>query len=154
KYLDKARVAPFYNGLKRDVTWLLNRLPMGGSAERTLSHLKDAVKGFLHGAMLFEELGFRYIGPVDGHDLFKLRSYLELVKDVNGPVLLHVFTQKGHGFEPACNDPVTFHAPPPFQRNGQNGVASIKKSSARAYTNAISDALYDALQQNPKACVL
>jgi 1-deoxy-D-xylulose-5-phosphate synthase len=155
RYLDKARVAPFYNGLKRDVTWLLNRLPMvGGSAQNTLSQLKDAVKGFLHGGMLFEELGFRYIGPVDGHDLLGLRKYLELVKDVSGPVLLHVFTQKGHGFEPACNDPVMFHAPPPFQRNGQHGVASIKKSSARAYTNAVSDAVYDALQRDPRACIL
>jgi 1-deoxy-D-xylulose-5-phosphate synthase len=154
RYLDKARMAPFYNGLKRDVAWLLNHLPMGESAQHTLSHLKDAVKGFLHGGMLFEELGFRYIGPIDGHDLFGLRSYLEMVKDVSGPVLLHVFTQKGHGFEPACNDPVTFHAPPPFQRNGQNGVATIKKSSARTYTHAVSDALYDALQRDPRVCVL
>jgi 1-deoxy-D-xylulose-5-phosphate synthase len=155
KYLDKARIAPFYNGLKRDVTWLLNRLPMvGGSAERALSQLKDAVKGFLHGGMLFEELGFRYIGPVDGHDLLGLRRYLELVKDVTGPVLLHVFTQKGHGFEPACNDPVMFHAPPPFQRNGANGVASIKKSTSRAYTHAMSDALYDALERDTRTCVL
>lgn len=155
KYLDKARMAPFYNGLKRDVAWLLNHLPMvGESAQHTLSNLKDAVKSFLHGGMLFEELGFRYIGPIDGHDLFGLRSYLEMVKDVSGPVLLHVFTQKGHGFEPACNDPVTFHAPPPFERNGQQGVTMIKKSSARTYTHAVSDALYDAMQRDRKVCVL
>ncbi len=66
--------------------------------------------------MLFEELGFRYVGPVDGHDLFALREYLELVKDIQGPVLLHVFTEKGHGFQPACEDPVMFHAPQPFAR--------------------------------------
>lgn len=155
RYLDKARVAPFYNGLKRDVHWLLNKLPMvGESAQHTLAQLKDAVKGFLHGGMLFEELGFRYIGPVDGHDLFGLRRYLEMVKDVSGPVLLHVFTQKGHGFEPACNDPVTFHAPPPFVRNGQNGVGSLRKGAAQAYTNVASDAIYDALARDPRACVL
>lgn len=154
-YLDKARVAPFYNGLKRDVSWILNKLPMvGESAHQALSQIKDAVKGFLHGGMLFEELGFRYIGPVDGHDLFSLRRYLEMVKEVSGPVLMHVFTQKGHGFEPACNDPVMFHAPPPFQRNGCNGVAAIKKSSSRAYTNVVSDALYDAMQRDEKVCVL
>ncbi len=155
QYLDKARVAPFYNGLKRDVSWLLNKVPMvGESAQNAISQFKDAVKGFLHGGMLFEELGFRYIGPVDGHDLFSLRRYLEMVKEVRGPVLMHVFTQKGHGFEPACNDPVMFHAPPPFQRNGHNGVTSIKKSSSRAYTNVVSDALYDAMQASDKVCVL
>lgn len=154
RYLDKARVAPFYNGLKRDVTWLLNHMPMGDSAQQALSQFKDAVKGFLHGGMLFEEMGFRYIGPVDGHDLRGLRRYLEMVKDVTGPVLLHVFTQKGHGFEPACNDPVMFHAPPPFQRNGQHEVGSIKKSSTQAYTNIVSDSLYDALARDPRVCVL
>jgi 1-deoxy-D-xylulose-5-phosphate synthase len=155
QYLDKARVAPFYNGLKRDVSWILNKLPMvGESAQQAISQFKDAIKGFLHGGMLFEELGFRYIGPVDGHDLTSLRRYLEMVKEVSGPVLMHVFTQKGHGFEPACNDPVMFHAPPPFERNGHNGVASIKKSSSRAYTNVVSDALYDALARDERACVL
>ena len=103
QYLDKARVAPFYDGLKRDISWLLNKLPVVGEpAESMLGHFKDAVKTFLHGGMLFEEMGFRYIGPVDGHDLTSLRSYLELVKNLKGPVLLHVFTEKGHGFEPAC----------------------------------------------------
>ncbi len=153
--LDRARLAPFYNGLKRDVSWLLNKLPLvGESAQQTLSQLKDAVKGFLHGGMLFEEMGFRYIGPVDGHDLLSLRGYLEMVKDMQGPVLLHVFTQKGHGFEPACEDPVLFHAPPPIERSGTNGIASLKKGSAKAYTNAVSDAIYDAMHDDRRVCVL
>lgn len=155
RYLDKARVAPFYNGLKRDVSWLLNKLPMvGESAQQTLSQLKDAVKGFLHGGMLFEELGFRYIGPVDGHDLVGLRRSLELVKDVEGPILLHVLTQKGHGFPPACEDPVLFHAPPPIARQGRAQVASVRKTTGRAYTNAVSDAIYDAMERNERVCVL
>ncbi len=155
RYLDKARVAPFYNGLKRDVSWLLNRVPVvGESASQAISHFKDALRGFIHGGMLFEEMGFRYIGPVDGHDLVGLKKSLEMVKDVSGPVLLHVFTQKGHGFGPACDDPVMFHAPPPFQRNGQQEVGSIKKSSSVAYTNTVSDALYDEMQRNPAVCVL
>ncbi len=69
-YLDKARVAPFYNGLKRDISWLLNKVPLVGEpTEKILGGFKDALKAFLHGGMLFEEMGFRYIGPVDGHDL-------------------------------------------------------------------------------------
>ena len=155
QYLDKARVAPFYNGLKKDISWLLNKVPVvGESMDHLLSSFKDAVKTFLHGGMLFEELGFRYIGPVDGHDLKSLRRYLEMVKEVDGPVLLHVFTEKGHGFQPACEDPVKFHTPPPFERNRENEVVSIKKSSSRAYTHAVSDAIYDAMQRDDKVAVL
>lgn len=155
KYLDKARVAPFYNGLKRDVSWLLNRLPLvGESAQSTLSQFKDAVKGFLHGGMLFEEMGFRYIGPVDGHDLIGLKHSLEMVKEVSGPVLLHVFTQKGHGFDPACEDPVLYHAPPPIQRDEQNRVVSVKKSSSIAYTNVVSDYLHELMNRDERVCVL
>lgn len=154
KYLDKARTATFYDGLKKDISWVLNKLPLGGSVEQMLSHFKDGMKTFLHGGMLFEELGFRYIGPVDGHDLNALRSYLEMVKEVKGPVLLHVFTEKGHGFEPACVDPVKFHAPAPFERTIDNEAVTIPKSSSKAYTDVVSDAIYDAMTGNDKVAVL
>lgn len=155
QYLDKARVAPFYNGLKRDVSWLLNKVPLvGESAEKMIGQFKDAVKGFLHGGMLFEELGFRYIGPVDGHDLKSLRRYLELVKDIRGPILLHVFTEKGHGFKPASEDPVTFHTPSPFCRNEEVGIVFNKKGGAPAYTDIASDAIYKSMQRDKRVCVL
>ena len=137
------------------LTVMLNKVPMVGKPSAdAIAQFKDALKGFLHGGKLFEDMGFRYIGPVDGHDLLGLISAIEMVKEVSGPVLLHVFTQKGHGFEPACEDPVMYHAPPPFARNQNNEVISIKKSSTRAYTNAMSDAIYDAMQRDPKVCVL
>ncbi|MDA1014787.1 MAG: 1-deoxy-D-xylulose-5-phosphate synthase [Planctomycetota bacterium] len=154
KYLDKARVAPFYDGLKKDISWVLNKLPLGGSVEQILSQFKDGMKTFLHGGMLFEELGFRYIGPVDGHDLDALRSYLEMVKEVKGPVLLHVFTEKGHGFEPACEDPVKFHTPAPFERNGTTEIVPVKQSSSVAFTNVVSAAIHAAMTRNPKVAVL
>ena len=154
-YLDKARVAPFYNGMKRDISWVLNKLPVVGEpVERKLSQFKDAMKTFLHGGMLFEEMGFRYIGPVDGHDLHSLRDYLEMVKDVSGPVLLHVFTEKGHGFEPATADPVKFHSPPPFQRNDENEIVSIRSSSSRAYTSSMSEAIYRAMEKDKRVTVM
>jgi 1-deoxy-D-xylulose-5-phosphate synthase len=154
QYLDKARVAPFYDGLKKDIAWLLNKVPLVGEpAEKVLGNFKDALKMFFHGGMLFEELGFRYIGPVDGHDLFALRDYLELVKDVNGPVLMHVFTEKGHGFKPACEDPVRFHTPPPFARNGDS-VEYMKKGSSPAYTDLVSGAIHEAMQRDARVCVI
>jgi 1-deoxy-D-xylulose-5-phosphate synthase len=154
-YLDKARVAPFYNGLKRDVSWLLNKLPLVGEpTEKMLGNFKDAVKSFLHGGMLFEEMGFRYIGPVEGHDVRSLRRSLEMVRDVKGPVLLHVFTEKGHGFEPACKDPVKFHTPSPFQRDADNEIVPVKKSSEVSYTEVMSDAIHAAMSEDEKVCVL
>lgn len=154
-YLDKARVAPFYNGLKRDVSWLLNKVPLvGESTEKMLGGFKDALKSFLHGGMLFEEMGFRYIGPVDGHDIKTLRRYLELVRDVKGPVLLHVFTEKGHGFEPACKDPVKFHAPNPFQRDSDNEIVPVKKSSEISYTEVMAEAIHEAMSEDERICVM
>lgn len=154
-YLDKARVAPFYNGLKRDVSWLLNRVPLvGESTEKMLSGIKDAVKSFLHGGMLFEEMGFRYIGPVDGHDIHSLRQYLEMIRDVKGPVLLHVFTEKGHGFEPACKDPVKFHTPSPFRRDTDNEIVPVKKSVEISYTEVMSEAIYASMAEDSRVCVL
>lgn len=154
-YLDKARVAPFYNGLKRDVSWLLNKLPIVGEpTEKMLGGFKDAIKSFLHGGMLFEEMGFRYIGPVDGHDIKSLRRYLEMVRDTKGPVLLHVFTEKGHGFEPACKDPVKFHTPSPFQRDSDKEIVPIKKSAEVSYTEVMSDAIHEAMSEDERVCVL
>ncbi len=154
-YLDKARTAPFYDGLKRDISWLVNQIPLiGDSVGKSLSNFKDSVKKFLHGGMLFEEMGFRYIGPVDGHDLNSLRASLKMVKNLSGPVLLHVFTEKGHGFQPACEDPVRFHAPAPFQRDQQNGVVPSKSSSSVAYTNLMSDAILQAMQKDERVAVI
>ncbi|WP_437186629.1 1-deoxy-D-xylulose-5-phosphate synthase [Planctomicrobium sp. SH668] len=155
-YLDKARVAPFYNGLKRDISWLLNKVPLvGTSAAETIGNFKDAVKNFIHGGVLFEEMGFRYVGPVDGHDLVALKKSLELVKEMRGPVLLHVFTEKGQGFAPALANPVKFHTPSPFCRTPEGDeVTFTKKGSAPAYTNVVSDAIYTAMKRDKQVCVL
>ena len=154
-YLDKARVAPFYNGLKRDVSWLLNKVPVVGEpVEHMLGQFKDALKTFFHGGMLFEEMGFRYIGPVDGHDIQLLQRYLTMIKDVKGPVLLHVFTDKGHGFEPARKDPVKFHTPAPFCRDENNEIVPVNSDKSVAYTNIVADAVHSVMQQNESVCVL
>ncbi len=154
-YLDKARVAPFYNGLKRDVSWLLNKVPVvGESVEHVLGQFKEAVKTFFHGGMLFEELGFRYIGPVDGHNIASLRQYLNLVRDVKGPVLLHILTEKGHGFEPACQDPVKFHTPAPFYRDGNNEIVPVQTPATETFTNVVSASIHATMGRDEQVCVL
>ncbi len=153
-YFDKARMAPMYNDWNRRLRKLLPTIPLvGEQADRWLQQFKDAVKASLHGGMLFEELGFTYIGPIDGHDLKTLNKYLAKVKAMDGPILLHVLTDKGHGFEPAMKDPVKYHAPAPFH-NGESGIIPLKVSSSKAYTDAASDALHSAMTRDPKVAVL
>ena len=154
EYLDKARLAPFYNGLKRDVAWLLNKVPVVGEpVEHALGNFKEAMKNMLHGGMLWEEMGFRYVGPVDGHDLSALRRHLQMVRDIKGPVMLHVLTEKGHGFEPACVDPVKFHTPAPFTRTEDNEIVPVTGSKSSAYTNVVSDAIYAMMKRDHRVCV-
>jgi 1-deoxy-D-xylulose-5-phosphate synthase len=154
QYLDRLRMNAFYTGLKSEVLKILNKVPLfGDPAERLLAQVKEAVKAGLHGGMLFEELGFRYIGPIDGHNIPQLCKYLNMVKDVAGPVLLHVVTQKGHGFQPAAADPVYFHTPAPFTCDNRT-VLAFKKSTSRAYTDVASEAIHRQMQQNPRVTVM
>ena len=155
-YLDRARMAPAYGDLHRLLKDVIPSIPLvGDQAERMARRLRDGVKAVFHGGMLFEELGFAYLGPVDGHDLKTLRSYLEKVKAMDGPILLHVLTDKGRGFEPAVKDPVKFHAPAPFRtaENGE-GIIPLTVSSSKAYTDAVSSALFDAMSRDSRVCVL
>lgn len=153
EYLDRLRINPIYKGFKHEILRILNKVPIvGDPVERFLAQMKESIKAGVHGGMLFEELGLQYVGPVDGHNIAQLRKYLRMVKDVNRPVLLHVVTEKGHGFQPAAEDPVCFHTPAPFQQNG--GVVSFKKSSARAYTDVASESIYKQMAASPRVTVL
>jgi len=152
-FLDRLRMSPFYMGLKTEVVRLLDAMPGGESVEKFLLQAKDSIKAGLHGGMLFEELGLRYIGPVDGHNIRQLHKYLGLVKELEEPVLLHVITEKGHGFKPAADDPVFFHTPAPFERQ-EDGIVSIKKSSSRAYTHAASEAILSQMQNDSRVTVM
>jgi 1-deoxy-D-xylulose-5-phosphate synthase len=153
-YLDRLRTSPFYSGLKQEVVRTLEKVPLlGDPVERFLAQLKEGVKAGLHGGMMFEDLGFRYLGPIDGHNIAVLRKYLQMVKGLKGPVLLHVVTEKGHGFVPAAKDPVFFHTPPAFKQ--ENGQPVPKKSGGGpAYTNIVSEAIRDELLKNPRVTVL
>jgi 1-deoxy-D-xylulose-5-phosphate synthase len=156
-YLDRVRMTTTYSDWNRRVRKLLPNIPVvGDQADRWFQQMKDAIKASVHGGMLFEELGFTYLGPIDGHDLKTLRTYLERVKAMDdGPVLLHVLTDKGRGFDPAVKDPVKFHAPGPFQQSANGGgIVPLGGASGRAYTDAVSAALYAAMQRDARVAVL
>ena len=154
-YLDRARTNSVYKSFKYEVQRMLKKVPLVGEpTERFLWQLKEAFKAAFQGGMLFEELGFHYIGPVDGHDIATLRRYLKMARKANRPVLLHVLTEKGHGFKPATEDPVFFHTPAPFVRDADGEIVSIKKSSARTYTDVAAEAILAAMRRNPRVTVL
>ncbi len=154
RYLDRLRTTPFYSGLKAEVVRVLNKVPLlGDPVERFLAQIKEGVKAGLHGGMMFEELGFRYIGPIDGHDIGLLRKYLRMVKDLDGPVLLHVVTEKGHGFQPAAADPVYFHTPPAFVSD--NGIPTpTAKGGSKAFTNYARDAIAEQMRRSDRVTVM
>ena len=155
EYLDTIRTNPWYRGIKQQAGELIKGVPMvGESVERMLTNVKDSIKTTLHGGALFEALGVRYFGPVEGHSLPNLVRYLELVRDEEGPILLHVLTEKGHGFKPAEDDPVFFHTPAPFECDDDDCIVSIKKSASRAYTDAASAAIGTALRRDPRVTVM
>jgi 1-deoxy-D-xylulose-5-phosphate synthase len=153
-YLDRLRMNPMYTGFKDEMARILSHVPLlGDPTERFLVQLKEAAKAGLSGGMMFEDLGFRYMGPIDGHNIGLLRKYLKMVLRIEGPVLLHVVTEKGHGFQPAAEDPVLYHAPPQFERRDEREV-TLKTSSTRSYTHVAAEAVEAQLRNNPKAVVL
>jgi 1-deoxy-D-xylulose-5-phosphate synthase len=154
--LDQARLTNLYQGSKRHLQSLLARLPLvGGMANQALQQVCDGLKAALTGGMLFEELGFCYIGPVDGHDLPSLRRWLRDVKDQKGPILLHVLTEKGHGVPQASEDPVTYHTPPVFEKVGpERTILSLKRGGSKAFTDAASAAIYQAMADDARVTVM
>ena len=146
-YLDRLRTNRLYTGFKTELVKVLNKVPLlGDPVERFLAQIKESVKAGFHGGMLFEELGFRYLGPIDGHNITVLRKYMKMVKSLKGPVLLHVVTEKGHGYEPAAQDPVFFHTPPPFERK--------PGKSKQAFTNFARDAVLAEMEKDEKTVAL
>jgi len=154
QYLDRLRSNPFYSGLKQEVVKVLNLVPMfGDPTERLLAQLKEGVKAGLLGGMLFEELGIRYVGPIDGHDIPLLRKYLRMVREMTGPVLLHVVTEKGRGYKPAELNPVYFHTPPAFTDDGGKPVA-LGSDGSPPYTNFVRDAIQERMLSDERVTVL
>jgi len=154
--LDRARLTNFYQGSMRNLQGLLERLPLVGTmATQALDQIRDGLKASLTGGMLFEEMGFRYIGPIDGHDIPSLRRWLRDVKDQDGPILLHVLTEKGHGVPQASEDPVTYHTPPVFTKVGpERTILELRRGGAKAYTDAMSGAIYQVMEKDPRVAVI
>ena len=138
-YLARILSGHAYTSVREGSKTVLGTLPppLKDYARRWEEHMK----GMVMPSTLFEELGFYYIGPVDGHDLSTVIKTLKNMRDLEGPRFLHVVTQKGKGYEPAEGDPCVFHGVSPFNRD--TGKLERRKPQARSYTNVFSDWLCD-----------
>lgn len=114
-YLSGLRTASAYTGFKMDVTKALNRIPgIGPGMVDAMRKTKSSIKQIIIPGMLFEDMGLTYLGPVDGHNIPQLIKTFQEAKQFEGPILVHVLTQKGRGYEPAMRHPARFHGAGPF----------------------------------------
>ena len=147
RYLSRVRTDPKYFRAKEDIERLIKRIPaVGGSMARFAGKAKDTIKYFLVPSMLFEELGFTYLGPIDGHDLFVLKDVLKRAKKLKGPVLIHVVTKKGKGYRPALDNPDIYHGVGSF--NVETGEI-IKNGNGQSFSSAFGEAMLELGKKDP-----
>jgi 1-deoxy-D-xylulose-5-phosphate synthase len=149
-YLTKLRVDPHYSSLKKDISSFLHKIgEFGDKTARVLERFKDSVKYFLVPGMLFEELGFTYLGPIDGHDLPTLLHFMHQARKTKGPVLLHVVTQKGKGYAVAADAPDKMHSVSKGFNLPKKGEApKVVKQSPPQYHNVFADTMIRLAEQD------
>lgn len=153
KYLARFRVSSLYEEVKSQVSAALPKVPLvGQSVKDALEYLKDSIKASVSPHQIFEQLGFKYVGPVDGHDLKHLLDILQLLKDVPRPVLLHVHTIKGRGCTWASKDPCAFHSPGKLEVDGDS--VTVVKSERKSWTAAFAEALKQVISEDQRVHAL
>ncbi len=147
-YLAQVRLDPTHTRLRKEIEQRIKKLPaIGGLVYDIGMHIKESVKALLVPGMLFEELGFTYIGPLDGHDIGELERNLVLAKQVEGPVLIHAITKKGLGYAPAVEKPEKWHGIAPFvKRTGE----PRSTSDVPTFTQVFGDTLVNLGNKNDK----
>jgi len=132
RYMTTIRTKPRYYKFKAKTESFLNRIPLiGRHIASVIFKLKSFLKSAIYKSTWFEELGFRYIGPIDGHDIEHLTQALNSAKIVNHPVILHINTTKGKGYDLAEQSPIQFHGVPKFDLNSGDPIPSGKNYSAQ-----------------------
>lgn len=147
KYLTRMRSNKRYQKLKQKLTHeLLNNKRHGQSVYNFLERFRDGIKYFFVQGIFFEEMGFVYLGPVDGHNISELLDVFRRAKEIDKPTLIHIITKKGKGFAPAENNPTAFHGTKPFDIK----TGAVKPSANKAFTAYFSDAMLDLAEKNNK----
>ena len=152
KYLCRIASAPIYRRLEADVWELLGKLPAGEVAQTLAHRVKEGLKNVVIPNILFEELGFRYYGPIDGHDVHLLIRTLRHLKEVRGPILLHTLTRKGKGVEFAENHAEKMHGV--GKVDPATGTEVKSKSTALTYTQAFGRTAIDLARLDPRVVLI
>ncbi|MBN1398848.1 MAG: 1-deoxy-D-xylulose-5-phosphate synthase [Bacteroidetes bacterium] len=148
-YFTKILTHPAYNKFKGTVWDLTGKLDTFGDRLRTAAQrMEKGIKAVFTPGMLFEGMGFRYFGPVNGHNVVKLIETFRHVKDLNGPILIHAITEKGKGYAPAEREATRLHGVAPFDK--VTGLSPEKKCTSASYTEIFGKALVEICRQNPK----
>ncbi|MBI4845647.1 MAG: 1-deoxy-D-xylulose-5-phosphate synthase [Candidatus Omnitrophica bacterium] len=147
KYLNRMVTSPVYNRIRHDVEKLLKRVPwFGFRTLRAAKRLESALKNLLVPGMLFEELGFRYFGPISGQDIPSMISTFQSVAELDEPVLVHLLTKKGKGYEHAENFPSKFHSAGKFEVES----GEMKCAGGQTYTEVFSNKMLELGKKNEK----
>ncbi|NLB51529.1 MAG: 1-deoxy-D-xylulose-5-phosphate synthase, partial [Syntrophomonadaceae bacterium] len=146
-YLNRLRTDPSYSRTKEEIETVLHKIPaIGPNIAKAALRFKDMVKYLMVPGKIFEELGFTYIGPVNGHDLSELNKVLGNARKMKGPILIHAITQKGKGYEPALKNPSIFHGIGPFDVETGNPF----KKSIKTYTEVFGDFMLKRAKEDDK----
>ena len=148
EYLSRIRVAPQYNRAKEDLKELLRSIPhIGDTVVRTAEYIKEGVKSVLVPGGIFQEMGFAYVGPIDGHNIRLMREVFTEVCMMEGPILVHVRTKKGRGYLPAETEPDKFHGVGKF--DAATGAVRKDPNAPASYTSVFGDALIELAKEMP-----
>jgi 1-deoxy-D-xylulose-5-phosphate synthase len=150
KYLNSLVQSRFYNKSKEEAFALVRRAPAGDRIIRLVHRLEESTKGLILPSIFFEDLGFRYIGPVDGHNLDELIRTFRRVRQWKGPVLVHAITCKGKGYKVAESDAVFWHSPPKFEAE----TGEYKKSTALSYTHVYGKTLVELAEADERVVAI
>jgi 1-deoxy-D-xylulose-5-phosphate synthase len=152
-YLSRLLTGHFYTKLRRETKHFLQGIPKVGESMFNLAKkAEDTIKGLMVPGMLFEDLGFQYIGPIDGHNIDHLLQTFQNIKDFSWPVLVHVITKKGKGCEFAECRPSQYHGTPPF--DPKTGRIAAKKQSLMSYTEVFGQTMIKLAEENDKVVAI
>ncbi len=152
EYLAKMRTQPSYLRVKEELEFVLRRIPFGTPLWESMEKLKESVKHLLLPGMIFEELGFTYLGPIDGHNIEAMVDIFGRARRIEGPVIIHILTKKGKGYPPAEKNPEVFHGISPFDL--ETGLPKEDGIQAPYYSDVFSQTIVRIGERNNKVVTI
>ncbi|MBA3708382.1 MAG: 1-deoxy-D-xylulose-5-phosphate synthase, partial [Planctomycetes bacterium] len=151
-HLDRLRSGQMYQYIRERFKAAIARFPRGKDLSRLAKHLELAADKLISPGYIFEDLGFKYFGPVDGHNIAATEDALTRVSKLKGPILLHVLTKKGGGWQPSTDDPLKFHGPKGFDLD--TGSFHPKAPAGQTYSQVFADALLEIAREDERVVAI